>query len=334
MYIGFYTHQEIIAVGKDDKHLFDEHEFGFESYRIRDFRKFIFEYESNNFSVKINRRGLIGIRIHSIESELPLHQGNASSISENSLKKWALYVEHVNAFQIALMTASLSCGNKFDICSVDDLEREDIVILNPDFQSIAGMVDPNNSTYIRMRKSIGHSFISSTHCLFEEHFNYAVQVFEQLISSSSTSHAATLARARAYYGKGNNNLALVVSWFDIEVLLKKKLKTYLIDPVNNTIVNDKTNARRFNKDRVKKLVDEMEVSQVIEMLELLNIISFDMYESITQCRKERNKLVHRYNHNVKSTIAATCADELLRLINSTFGIELKVSFSSSYSNIG
>ncbi|WP_139151701.1 hypothetical protein [Vibrio crassostreae] len=330
MYIGFYTQKELVVVGKNDMHLLTDKTPLINKSSLDDLDKIIITHDSDDFKITVTRDGLFGIRIKSIESDYPSPQSMAEHCNDRSTEKWRLYVDHINAFQVALMTASLISGFKSDLSGVHDITREDALILKEDMR-FEGLTSESNKTKIRMFDSNRTRVFCAQQFLFEEYFEHCLVRFKSIIKAKAISHVANLARSLVHYQSGNNNLALALSWFDIEILLKRKLKLHLEEPSINYTVDKSKGTKRFNNGRCKYLVEEMEVAKVVEILELLELITYDLYSSISKCRKERNKMVHGSNLVVSSETASNCISLLLQLINSEFNSDLKINTSRSMS---
>lgn len=155
-----------------------------------------------------------------------------------------------------------------------------------------------------------------------------MDVFSEVLLNCSITHVANMGRALVHYKTGNNNLALA-----IESLLKRRLRGYIQSPENNYIVNKNTGAKRFNKARCDYLADSTEVAQVAELLELLNLIDFETYKTVSERRKQRNRMVHGSISVVNTEVARSCIKLLMHLINLEFSSSLKICTSRSMISI-
>ncbi|WP_435249972.1 hypothetical protein ACMAZD_25565 [Vibrio sp. nBUS_14] len=323
MYKGFYTQEEIVAIDKDEVGILEDGVFVCKQ-ELKDLKKTIFHYNSEQFEIKLTRDGLFGLRLKEVEMEFPQPNEAKDFDGDKSREKWRRYVDSINAFQVALMTASLNVCFKSDLAGIHDITRDDVLTLNAqmDFQ---GSCSPSNTAATRIYRDAPLHPLTSSQCLFREHFDLCIDIFCKVLLNGSITHVANMGRALVHYKTGNNNLALAIAWFEVESLLKKRLKGYIASPENNYEV--RSGGQRFNADRRKKYGNEMEVSTIIEMLELLEEIDFETYREASDCRKERNKMVHGSTLVVETEMARRCINLLVNLINSEFNSSLKICTS-------
>lgn len=69
-----------------------------------------------------------------------------------SSEKWRLYVEHINAFQVALMTSTMNVVFKSNLAGIHDITRDDALILNTDMHAV-GFRSSNNTAATRMYRN-------------------------------------------------------------------------------------------------------------------------------------------------------------------------------------
>jgi hypothetical protein len=126
-----------------------------------------------------------------------------------------------------------------------------------------------------------------------------------------------------YYREGSFSNSLTTSWIACETLINFLWDNYL----RNNKSNLPDDIKRINRPRFEKLAGrDFTASVVIEVLELLNIISINVYKDLDEVRKKRNKWLHSLGEvsdydSVKAYRAATNLFELAT------GIPLNVGLS-------
>ncbi|GIU13649.1 hypothetical protein [Shewanella sp. MBTL60-007] len=327
MYIGFYTQEEIVAIGEDDAGIVENNAF-VHKQQLKDLSKVIFHHNSEQFEIKLTRDGLFALQLKEVEREFPQSKEVKDFDGDKSREKWRLYVDHINAFQVALMTSSLNVVFKSNLAGIHDITRDDVLTLNAKMHA-EGLWSSGNTVATRIYRDAPLHALTASKFLCIEHFNLCIDIFSEVLLNGSITHVANMGRSLVHYKTGNNNLALAIAWFEIESLLKRRLRGYIQSPENNYIVNKDTGAKRFNKSRCDYLADSTEVALVAELLELLGLIDFETYKEVSVCRKHRNGMVHGSISVVKTEVARRCIKLLVNLINLEFNSSLKICTNQS-----
>lgn len=135
-------------------------------------------------------------------------------------------------------------------------------------------------------------------------------------------HTRILARsnkAAAEYASTSFSDCILVSWLQIEVHLFMKLKAYM----------QLQGSGEFNKERRDSLINSTS-AQIIELLEVSNNITKDIYQLLTRVRKVRNKIVHS-NYSATIEEASDALKILEQMIKETSGETVRLNTGISMS---
>ena len=98
---------------------------------------------------------------------------------------------------------------------------------------------------------------------------------------------STLLRSVSEYKEGNNETSILFSWFIIESITIRIWEKH-INSINTSFENG---SKRINRSR-KNHLESLNISVIINLLELMNLIPYELYIEIDKIRLCRNKIVH------------------------------------------
>lgn len=255
--------------------------------------------ESDIFSIKIAQDGMIILRVNRIENKMvPFSErlNNSDYTIFNDIKVWNDYIEYLNAFYL-LLDSSLIKFEKETFLEIKALTKENVM------RAYFGYIDSveifqgcqsasnNYKVYTKNRtpdinyhmiKSKNNKFISNKVLVNTiEDFEYCCKD-HNLIKILST-----ITRSITEYKEGNNETSILFSWFIIESIIVNIWEEH----INSLNISYEDGSKRINRNR-KKQLEGLNISIIISLLELLNLIPHDIYVEIDEIRLSRNKIVH------------------------------------------
>lgn len=109
--------------------------------------------------------------------------------------------------------------------------------------------------------------------------------------------------------------SILASWTPIETHLYHKLKEYM----------NSADASRFSRKRKDHVMKAFTVSEVIELLEFLNVITRKGYEALNDIRKIRNSIIHN-SYTASADEAAKGLELLEQIIQERTGERISLNF--------
>lgn len=153
--------------------------------------------------------------------------------------------------------------------------------------------------------------------IIREHIlNKACDIFLNAYAQGGEATIKLLARsnkAAAEFAGTSFSDSVLISWLQIETYLYAKLMDYVAK-----------GGTRFNRERRAFLEKDTPISQIIELLEVANEISSDLYSLLTRVRKVRNKIVHT-GHVATANEASDALILLEKIIEEKIGTAIKLN---------
>jgi len=285
--------------------------------------KTVIDVNKEKFSIKVSFDGLIMLRINDIEDKIK--PTNKSSIFED-ITLWNEYITYINAFNILLTLNSISFNLKqlkmrdvfrifFSEGRIDTSNLTDNTF-NHNCFSARYKIEPEieiDSLYIRTNKDPSEimAVIDLFHNCFEN---------KKLIS-----HLASLNQSIGDFKEGDYESSIISSWFISENILNH----YWLDYIESKNINLEDGSKTINRDR-KKFLKNQNIGLIISLLELQNIIPYDLYKDLEKARDVRNNIAHSHK-----TFTSTYGDAknsiqcCIHLFNSYYEIEVNPSLGIS-----
>lgn len=170
--------------------------------------------------------------------------------------------------------------------------------------------------------------IAFRHVFSKEVFDVLTKDLEIVINHK---HLVTLlsgiTKALSEYKIGNYTTSITLAWFITEFVLEQKW----VDFLNSKNQSYSDDSKRISAERKSKLIGrDYPISVISNILELTDVLSFDLYKKIDTVRGFRNKVVHQdqdYICKPEHCIMALEVAKALSLEGMAFDILLNTSFS-------
>lgn len=358
-YLGFYLPQ---AVWVGDP--IDLSTFANIREAARQIDQITYSRSCQNLKLKAYRDGLFMLHIPQMEEHRPASQ--PAEIDE-AISWWNRYLEYANTFFL-ILDSSLIRHERFAYLELGEISKHDIWAATYEGEVLKGMGHAGHTqtaaSFLYSRRHLvqqfGDDFDSmlefqcpasdipanhyrgkieglffltipwrGIHTLSTEVLNATVSQFDDILATdhSAVPLLAELAKAIAQYKIGDFEVALSLSWFVIEKLLSAEWERFLCD--KNADLQG--GAKRINSDRRQRLNGrDYPASVRLNVLELNDIISFDLYQQIDRIREYRNKVIHRDKNFICSRPNAIEAIHTANsLINLQFSIDIVINDSVS-----
>lgn len=328
-FAGFYTSDPFWACEKIDfpyNAWIHPHKF----YDIM--TKVAYEKSTNEATLRVDRDGLILLRISSIaEEERQYHTENRVNIDE-SVARAKTYTNYLNCFCLFLDSAAITVDQRafFNYREVTTHEMLRMSFKDGKFAS-AGL--PNTgitanlfsgrhlSDYevqhsLDLDKRISDRFVVSFNAI-----DYAAnQLFSVFSKEGSINHFTSVAKSISEYKVGNYDTSIILAWFVIESIVNSLWKSHL-ESLDTEISAGRS---RINRVRYDDLTgSSFEAGKTIQMLELFGVITFDTYETLTKVRKNRNNIAHV----TKIVLTAEKASEAISAARAMISLKWGIDFT-------
>lgn len=287
----------------------------------------VFSKDNDDFSIKIAQDGMIILRVYKLENKMiPWSDrlNNPNYTISNDIKNWNDYIEYLNTFYL-LLDSSLYEIEKETFLETNELTKKDVMRAYfayfdslEKFQGCQSASHNQESIEIYKKNRLPDSnyhLIKSKNNRFinKKVLEHTVQNFEYACKDYNLIKIlSTLLRSISEYKEGNNQTSILFSWFIIESIIIQIWEKH-INSLNNSFDNG---SKRINKAR-KKHLESLSISVIINLLELMNLIPYELYIEIDKIRLCRNKIVHidqdyvSTNNDAKESIL--CTKDLIKL---------------------
>lgn len=337
-YIGFYTHKPFWA-GTDIFQLLPKIDWEKEFTRLM--QEVTFVHETNKYSLKVCRDGMFLFKLSRYQDD---HMRSEVFEMRELVQKWSDYLAHLNAILILFESAFLEVDklNFFDSLEITIKDAFGVMFEDGEWKgnnvpmlSVASQFQRARfiSSYpmgipLIMDTRLAHRFLVSE-AVFRKLFYEFDIVFQDL---SIIRMIAKLMKSLSEFKIANYDTSLVIAWFIIESLLNKKWDDWL----QSKQVELDDNKKRINRKRFDTLLGrDYTISVISNILELSDILTFDIFEQINQIRTVRNKIVHQNDHS-NTCSAEECCTALriaTNLIEEKIGFKINLNLSYSVSGL-
>jgi hypothetical protein len=269
----------------------------------------MFEYESEEFHIKIYRDGMILLHAPEIE-KLSMNRPLSSEIMKDY---WASYLKLLNCFYLLLDSFSSTLTSTFNM-EITELTNRDVLLVHVDGDEIT--LSPNApGSFMEARRILRQlkdlddiperyrNLLQIVRPLPKEVFDRTVAAFSILMQRRDIVELTSqIVKSLSEYKVANYSTSIILSWFIVESILSKKWNGYL-ERTNRDLPD---NRKRISSRRKSTLTGrDYTISVITNILELAEEISFETFESVDTIRGYRNRIVHQ-------DPSFTCTDEHCR----------------------
>ena len=320
--IGFYTPEQLWA----KKKLSVTDNFNRETFN-KSMSEIVFQRKNRSpkFELSMCRDGLILFSDGKLEQEIAIFSD-----------KWAIYLNYLNAIFI-LFESSLSNNHKketgrfLDLFDLYEITSKNAIVIEYEDKFI------KNNTYPIAKRDLEllyrpclHSSPYSTSLLGEE-VTIQQEVFDDLCDKfkgvfetrgrqREIELLSETARALSQLKSANFETSLLLVWLVTERIISKKV---------SEIKNQKFESfkRQVVDERIKN-IEKAHISDIINVLRMVDEISFGLFEKIDSIRKKRNKIIHANKGYKCSFKDCNLAFQMLEeLLNKELELELVINTS-------
>lgn len=334
-YIGFYPSRPFWAISSID---FDAPDLleSFNSLMSEE----VFVYEEGSFKIRIYRDGMILFRNANLEK---LEEEEKSESIESLVSRWGQYLDFLNCLYLFIdistcRVQNLSYFNLHEITNRDafrvtfeDNKWKGESIATESVASIYQMARYTSSYNPSLPIRIDHR-ISMRQVIEADVFKESTSLFYKIKDDIKTIKLiSNIAKSISEYKVGNYDTSLILSWFVIESIVTEKWLAY-IETKNIDYPGGK---KRINSDRRKYFSGrDFPVSLVTNMLEIGDILDFELFEEIDKIRGYRNKIVHENeNFTTEPSHCQLAIRKAMRLALEKYNISLEPNLSYSVTGL-
>ncbi len=298
-FVSFYTSVPFWA----NNFISNEELENFEDEQLKNkLEEVVFNKENDEFSIKIAQDGMIILRVYNLENNMTpwnARLNNPDYTISNDIKNWNDYIEYLNTFYL-LLDSSLFELEKETFLEINQLTKKDVMRAYFAYfdslekfqgcQSASHNQEPIEVYKKNRLPNSNYHFIKSKMNRFinEKVLHHAVNNFEYCCKDYNLIKIlSTLLRSISEYKEGNNETSILFSWFIIESVTIRIWEKH-INSINTSFNNG---SKRINKSR-KNHLENLNISVIINLLELMNLIPYELYIEIDKIRFCRNKIVH------------------------------------------
>lgn len=302
--------------------------------------EFVYQEDTDELSIRVCRDGQILFRIYSLEKNQ--NEIEPSQYGASTMQTWGAYLNYLNSFYLLLDAATIQEQRRI-IFDLQEITTKDVIQVKYENGKLAGgpIAQQSLSSIYQMARYV-HTYnrdipIESDDRIF----------FRQLVSLKSVTHASksfinvfskpgsekhlsSYAKSLAEYKIGNNETAVVLSWFIIESIINSIWSTHL-ESLNKGFDNGK---RRINSERRKDLKGANYTANIkTNMLELFGLLDFELFEAIDRVRVYRNKVAHTSDYSPSESETQEALSSAREMIIKKWEIDFAKNLSFSFSGI-
>jgi hypothetical protein len=319
-YLGFYTSRPFFVGKEIDKPL--DNTNWIEHNRLMGEK--ICQYQDTKYKLIFCRDGMI--LFHLVDFDQILRDKN---IKETQFtEKWAIYLDYLNTLYLLLdcnISKSMYDNTLFSYLWITELTFRDVFPVE---------IEESNKEYFWILKGCRERYkfeynqfdgisIPIKICdLINNDLGIIINNYRNIKILSNIS------KSLSEYKIANFSISLVLSWFIIEMFLKKYWDDFLNNK-NETFPNEQ---KRINTDRKNYLEGrDYTISIISNTLELNDIISYELFKKIDRVRVIRNNIVHK-NIDCSQKDSALALEIIEQFINKEMSIN--ISFNTSLIEYG
>jgi hypothetical protein len=335
-YIGYYTHPGFWAGETVDPNNLEGRP-DFETLMS----EWVVNYGSGENTLAVCRDGMILLRVPSLQAS-----GSEYMFGDTGKKAqlWEQYLDYFNCLLLLLDSASVTLmkyvPGYFDLRAIS---RHDTMMLyfqdgkEVQFSFMKSSANSMRSAYYeRFPKMYPTGFVdefrfrNAIRATVPRHVFDVVQREFSIITGDPLirTQLSTITKSIGEHKDGNYALSLVIAWFVIESILTQKWGDFVES--RNTVPSERT-TKRVNKRRKDNLLNgrDYTVSVIANILELADVIPFDVFSQVDEIRGNRNRIVHQQpTYTCTSEHSQQAIMLALKLATETSGLELQPNLSS------
>ncbi len=320
-----------------------------------------FVYNSNEYTLKICKDGMILLQIQEISNRLDkvYTKVNRKSLSfsekyinflKEAFVEWSTYIQYLNCIYLLLDSCLIKTGIKyFEISEISSKDVFGIAFENG--EELGMKISPSAMVFQALRR-----FPLLCHCtniyLRLERKELPESVFNHLNSNFSTIYSnkrvvkilAEVTKSLSEFKIANYPTSLVLSWFIIESFISDYWSNFLKSKNEDfTYIDDngnEINCKTIDSKRKELLTGrDYTISVILNILELFGLIQFDTFRKINEIRKMRNKIVHsdiKAPDNYDKSLRENCKaafNIVNQFIENEVGITLVLNLDSPINNL-
>lgn len=299
----------------------------------------VFAYMDGPFKIKIFRDGMILFRNAHLEIS---EEENRPEPIEGLVSRWGQYLDFLNALYLFIDSSTCKIQNisYFNLSEITHRDAFRVTFENDIWKGQSIAIESVASMYqmARFKSSYPPGLplrvdpkISMRQVIELNVFEESVRLFKEVQDDYKTIKMVSgIAKSLSEYKVGNYDTSLILSWFVIESILNEKWINYL-DSKNIDYPNCR---KRINSVRKQYFTGrDFPVSLVTNMLEISDIIGFELFEEIDTIRGYRNKIVHHHpNFTTESSHCKLAINKAVELALEKY--EISIAPNLSYSVTG
>lgn len=288
-------------------------------------------------AVNVCKDGLILLRSEELEQRIAADKNQEGVVDDISsvLAYWNEYLNLANVFYLLLDCSLLELTN-FAYLELSEITNRDAFrCIYEDGKNVAqGIATASFASQFQMDRYAGENDPTTNHRILSRHvieegvFQHSFERFALLASDNiRIKRLSDLAKSLSEYKIGNFSIALVNAWFVCEQEIFDRWATY----IDERATGYDDGRERINADRRKFLIGrDFTASVVSNILELLDIFSYDDLQKLDRVRRTRNAIAHSLDGNsCDDEICRVAIDIAARLVleNTTIGLKLNLGHS-------
>jgi len=276
----------------------------------------VFQYSDEVFSIKICRDGMIMLRMEALEQD----DSEARKLPEDTVRKWGEYLDYLNAFYLLLDSSVINVMN-VSYFNLHEITTRDVIRVRYENGKVAGYnvaIESVASTFQMGRSRSSYagipiqydSRISMRYLISLEAISGAVDSFRLVVSKPGVEKVlASFTKSIAEYKVGNYETSIILAWFISEQIISD-IWNGQIASLSKPLYNGQQRINRDRRDYLKSR--DFPVGVVSNMLELWDLLPFDLFKDVDTVRGFRNKIVHEASKYTSTAKDAQLAIETAR----------------------
>lgn len=293
---------------------------------------------TDEVTVSVCRDGCFMISVAKLEALLDADENKETP---SILAYWENYLNLINGLYLLLDSAMVEIEN-FCYLNVSEITSKDafrLTLRNGKFDSCGIVTEGIAGVYQLARyifsygntQNLEHEpRLSNRHILKLETIQHAIDTFLFMTKHSGCEkHLASYTKSLSEYKVGNFSTSIVLAWFIIESIANRLWREHL-RKINRKVSGEK---QRINSDRKKDLTGQIFTANItLNVLELMEIIDYPLFESLDECRRHRNKIAHTDGFSPNASNASLALKAAMEMIKIQWGLTFtpNLSYSVSY----
>jgi len=293
-------------------------------------------YKNEIYTLKISRDGMFIFRLEKLAQDI--EKRLSENVYKPDLDLTSQYLSYINAILILFGSVLLETGSDYPL-ELQEITNKDIfLVLIKDDEWQGGSAPFNTLAGYHQMERFPQFLLPGIPLTHQSVFagrKYVVKkpVIELLVkyingvikNDELISLLSQFTKSIYEFGLANYDTSLVLSWFIIERIVQEKWERWIHS--SNTSNPDGT--KRINNDRFKTLTGrDYPISVVSNILELSNIIPFDLYKKVDKLRRDRNLIVHPDDrHKIQADDCRLAFEVVTDLLEEKLGFRIKLNLN-------